>query len=301
MKKDLLGLKDLPAETISAILDRSFYFKRELEGKKRQELYPNKLLFTLFYENSTRTKLSFQSASQFLGLITRDIAVATSSVQKGESLVDTGRTLDALYADVVVMRNSLSGSPHLLSKSIRASVINAGDGMNEHPTQALLDLMTAKEAFGHLNGLNVLIAGDIKHSRVARSNIYGLKKLGASVTLLAPPTLMPAGIESLGVKVSYKMDEAIAGADVVMPLRIQQERQEKGLLPSLGEFRMLYGFDEKCMAKANKGAILLHPGPVNIGVELDFYLKYSKRSYIDTQVTNGVAVRMAVIDWLLSK
>lgn len=295
--KHLLGIKDLSAEDIIKILDRAEVMKKEvLEADKKDNCLSGKSVVTLFYENSTRTRLSFELASKYLGATAANITASGSSVQKGETLADTGKTIDAMGTDVVIIRHCASGAPHMLSNYTNASVINAGDGMNEHPTQALLDFMTMREKFGSFDGLKVSIIGDVKHSRVARSNIYGLKKLGADITLCAPSTLMPTEIESLGVRVCDDADVAIHDADVIMGLRIQLERQKSGLFPSVREYHKLFGINKRRVALANPEAIIMHPGPVNRGVELAADVADGPQSVIVEQVTNGVCVRMAVLD-----
>ena len=227
-------------------------------------------------------------------------AASGSSVAKGETLIDTAKTIDQMAADVIIIRHSASGAPHLVAQYTRASVVNAGDGMHEHPTQALLDLMTIQEKKGGIKGLRVAIVGDVKHSRVARSNIYGLHKLGADVVLGGPSTLMPAEIEAMGVPVCYDVDRAVQGADVVMGLRIQLERQKKGLFPTVREYHRFFGVDERRLALAAPDAIVMHPGPVNRGVELSADVIDGPQSVICEQVTNGVCVRMAVLHLLTS-
>ena len=224
-----------------------------------------------------------------------NMSAAVSSVAKGESLVDTARTLDVMGTDVLILRHPLTGAPHLIAKNVRASVINAGDGTNEHPTQALLDMFSIREKFGGLKGLRIAIVGDVTHSRVARSNIYGLSKMGASVTVAGPPTLMPPEIESLGCTATDKVDDAIRGADVVMGLRIQLERQKKGLFPSVREYHKYFGLTEERISLAREGAMVMHPGPINRGVEIASEVADSPASVIDEQVTNGVAIRMALL------
>ncbi len=300
--KHLLGIKDLSPEKIVEILDRADKMKHEiLEGPKKGNCLSGKSIITLFYENSTRTRLSFELASKYLGATAANITASGSSVAKGESLEDTGRTIAAMGADVIIIRHSASGAPHLLSKYVDASIVNAGDGMNEHPTQALLDFMTMREKFGHIDGLKVAILGDVKHSRVARSDIYGLTKLGASVTVCAPTTLLPTEIEKLGVEVTTDADMAVRDADVVMGLRIQLERQKSGLFPSVREYHKLFGIDPRRVALAKEDAIVMHPGPVNRGVELAASVADGPQSVIDGQVTNGVCVRMAVLDMLTNE
>ena len=297
--KHLLGIKELSAQDIKYILDRADDMKKNvLEGGKKASHLSGKSIITLFYENSTRTRLSFELASKYLGATAANITASGSSVAKGEPLPDTGKTIDAMGADVIIIRHSSSGAPHLLSKYTKAAIVNAGDGMNEHPTQALLDFMTMREKFGSFEGLKVAIVGDVKHSRVARSDVYGLKKLGAEVTLCAPPTLMPVEMERFGVRVTEDADEAVKGADVVMGLRIQLERQKSGLFPSVREYHKMFGINERRMALANPNAIIMHPGPVNRGVELAASMADGPQSVINEQVTNGVCVRMAVLDIL---
>lgn len=294
--KHLLGIKELSKEEIIYILDMAEKMKHEvLEGGKKNNMLSGKSIITLFYENSTRTRLSFELASKYLGATAANITASGSSVAKGETLEDTGKTIDEMGADAVIVRHSSSGAPHMLSRCTNASVINAGDGMNEHPTQALLDFMTMREKYGEFEGLKVSIVGDVKHSRVARSNIYGLKKLGADITVCAPSTLMPADIEKFGVKLTYDADTAIHNADVVMGLRIQLERQKSGLFPSVREYHKLFGIDSRRVALAKPDAIVMHPGPVNRGVELSADVADGTQSVIGGQVTNGVCVRMAIL------
>lgn len=297
--KHLLGIKELTKEEIIAILDRADRMKSEvLEAGKKDNCLSGKSIITLFYENSTRTRLSFELASKYLGATAANITASGSSVAKGETLEDTGKTIDEMGADVVIVRHSSSGAPHMLSNYTNAAVINAGDGMNEHPTQALLDFMTMREKLGSFEGLRVSIIGDVKHSRVARSNIYGLKKLGADVTLCAPSTLMPAEIEEMGVRICMDADAAAHNADVIMGLRIQMERQKSGLFPSVREYHKLFGINKRRVALAKEGAIVMHPGPVNRGVELSADVADGPQSVIGEQVTNGVCIRMAVLDML---
>ncbi len=295
-RKDLLGLKDLTVEELEEILSTAEQMRKILDQNvKKTPHLQGKSVATLFYENSTRTRTSFETAAKIMGANTSSISAQTSSVTKGETLIDTGKNLDALLTDVIIIRHSMSGAPHLLAKNVRASVINAGDGTNEHPTQALLDIYTMKEKFGSLNGLKVVIAGDIKHSRVARSNIWGLNKLGACVTVCAPKTLLPSCIDEMGVSVSYNLDDCIRDANAVMGLRLQLERQQAGLFPSVAEYNAYYGINASRLMRADSNAILLHPGPVNRGLELSSEVADGEQSYILRQVTNGVAVRMAVL------
>jgi aspartate carbamoyltransferase catalytic subunit len=269
------------------------------KNKKTPHLQ-GKSIVTLFYENSTRTRLSFELASKYMSASSANISASGSSVAKGETLIDTGKTIDMMGADVIILRHPMSGAPHLLAGNVNASVINAGDGMNEHPTQALLDIFTIVEKKGSLKGLKVAIIGDIYHSRVARSNIWGMLKLGAEVSVAGPSTLLPPGIEKMGVKVYSTIQEALLEADVVMGLRIQLERQKKGLFPSIREYSRFFGLDEKRLKLAKKDAIILHPGPVNRGIELSTEVIDGERSMINEQVTNGVAVRMALL-YLLTR
>lgn len=294
--KDLLGIRDLEVSEIMSILERAKEMKAKIgDTSLREDTLKDKSLITLFYENSTRTKISFNMAGMYQGAHVTDLGVATSSVQKGETLVDTGVTIDCMGIDFMVMRHGMSGVAHLLGKNVKASVINAGDGANEHPTQALLDLYTILDKKGSFKDLNVTIVGDIAHSRVARSNVFGLVKLGANVTLAGSGTLASKGMEVLGAKVTHNIKEAVTGADVVMGLRIQMERQKGGLFPNLREYSQIYGIGEEMFAHAAPDAILMHPAPVNRGVELMPELLDSKVSVIDEQVTNGVAVRMAIL------
>lgn len=301
MKHDLLGLKDLSAEEIKHILDTAATMKEiVLSPNKKTPHLQGKTVVNLFYENSTRTRLSFELAAKYMSANAANISSSGSSVAKGETLVDTAETINAMGTDILVMRHNMSGAPHMLSKLVDASVINAGDGMNEHPTQALLDMLTMIEHKGHIEGLKVAIIGDIYHSRVVRSNIYGLKKLGAEVRIGGPATLMPMGIEEMGIDVYDNVHEAIVDADVVMGLRIQLERQKKGLFPSTREYFRFFGIDEQRLKLAKPDAIVMHPGPVNRGVELSTAVIDGDRSVITNQVTSGVAVRMAVM-YLLSR
>lgn len=294
--KDLLGIRDMEVSEIMSILELAREMKVRINNKEeRQELLKDTSLITLFYENSTRTKVSFNMAGLYQGAHVTDLGVATSSVQKGETLVDTGVTLDRMGIDFMVMRHSMSGAAHLLARNVSASVINAGDGANEHPTQALLDMYTILEKKGGFKDLNITIVGDISHSRVARSNIFGLTKLGANVTLAGPGTLTARSMEHLGVTVTTDIKSAVRQADAVMGLRIQMERQKGGLFPNIREYSQIYGMDEEVFSLAKSDAILMHPAPVNRGVELMPELLDSKVSVIDEQVTNGVAVRMAVL------
>ncbi len=299
--KDLLGLRDISAEEIQYILDTAKTMKYIVTSNNKKTAHlQGKSIITLFYENSTRTRLSFELASKYMGASAANISASSSSVAKGETLIDTGKTIDMMGSDIIIMRHPMSGAPHLLAKNVKSSVINAGDGMNEHPTQALLDMFTILEKKGTIKGLKVAIIGDILHSRVARSNIWGLTKLGAEVSVSGPATLIPRDIERLGVKVYSTVQEAILDADVVMGLRIQLERQKKGLFPTIREYSRFFGIDEKRLKLAKDDAIVLHPGPVNRGVELSSTVIDGEQTFINEQVTNGVAVRMALL-YLLTR
>lgn len=300
MLNNLLGLKETSADDITAILDDAEKFKKEVLQKdiKKSDALKGRSIITLFFENSTRTRVSFELASKYLGAAAANISAGGSSITKGESLIDTIKTLEAMAADVIIIRHSASGAPHLVAKYTESKIVNAGDGMNEHPTQALLDMMTIREKKGGIKGLKVAIVGDVKHSRVARSNIYGLSKLGAEVAVAGPSTLMPKGIEGLGVKAYYDVEKAIEGADVVMGLRIQLERQKKGLFPSVREYHKCFGVNKQRLRLAKPDAILMHPGPVNRGVELSADIVDGEQSVINEQVTNGVCVRMAALNML---
>ena len=298
-RKDILGLYDLSAEEIDEILTVGASMKKLL--RQNIKTLPNlqgKSVTTLFYENSTRTRCSFELAAKYMGAHVVNIAAESSSVKKGETLVDTGKTLDAMKNDVIVIRHPMGGAPRLLAKTVNAHVINAGDGMNEHPSQALLDMLTMRENFTSLEGLNVAILGDIRHSRVAKSNLFGLTKLGANVRMYAPRTLIPTAIDQMGAKVCKSREEAVDGADIVMGLRIQLERQHGGLFPSLGEYAKFYGVNEEVMKYAKPGALVMHPGPVNRGVELTSTLIDGDTSRIEDQVLSGIAVRMAMLSLL---
>lgn len=295
-RKDMLGLIDATAEEICEILDTAANMKKLLkQGIKKLPHLEGCTATILFYENSTRTRTSFELAAKYMGASTINIAASSSSVAKGETLVDTGKTLDAMKNDFIIIRHPMGGAPYLLAKTVKASVLNAGDGMNEHPTQALLDMCTMRERFGKIEGLKVAILGDIKHSRVAKSDLFGLTKLGAEVKMFAPETLIPKGIDRLGAKLCASREEAVEGADVVMGLRIQLERQQAGNFPSLNEYAEFYGVNEKVLSLASPDAIVMHPGPVNRGVELTSAVIDDGKSRIEDQVLSGVAVRMALL------
>ena len=294
-RKDLLGLVDASAEEICEILDTAANMKRLLrQGIKKLPHLEGCTATILFYENSTRTRTSFELAAKYMGATTINIAASSSSVAKGETLIDTGKTLDAMKNDFIIIRHPMGGAPYLLARTVKAGVINAGDGMNEHPTQALLDLCTMREKFGRIEGLKVAILGDIKHSRVAKSNLFALAKLGAEVRMYAPETLIPKGIDRLGAKLCTSREEAVEGADV-MGLRIQLERQQAGNFPSLNEYAEFYGVNERVLSLASPDAIVMHPGPVNRGVELTSDVIDDGKSRIEDQVLSGVAVRMAIL------
>ena len=283
--KDLLGIKDLSADQINEIL-KTAKIMREIIDKnnKKTPHLQGKTVITLFYENSTRTRMSFELASKYLSANAANVAVSSSSVAKGESLIDTARTINMMGTDALIIRHESSGAPHLVAKNVDASVINAGDGMNEHPTQALLDAYTMLDQKGKIEGLKVAIVGDVLHSRVARSNIYLLNKMGAEVTLAGPTTLMPVEIEKLNVKCYTDVEKAIKNADVVMGLRIQLERQKKGLFPTISEYSDLFGVNADRLKAAKEDAIIMHPGPVNRGVEITSDIYDHERSFIDEQV-----------------
>lgn len=298
--KDLLGIKGLAAEDIELILETASGFKDVLgRDIKKVPALRGKTAVNLFYEPSTRTRTSFELAAKRLSTDVINISTSTSSVVKGETLQDTARTLLALGADFIILRHSCSGAANFLAKNLDASVVNAGDGTNEHPTQALLDLFTMKENKGGIKGLEVAIVGDILHSRVAKSNIYALKTMGAKIRLIGPPTLVPFYMKDLGVGIFSDMETGLKGADVIMTLRIQMERQGKGFFPSTLEYFKNWGLTAKRLALADKDSIVMHPGPMNRGVEIASEVADGPRSVIMEQVTNGLAVRMAVL-YLLS-
>lgn len=315
-RRHLLDVDDLTRDEIDLLMETTDALKEVLSRDvPRVPALRGRTIVTLFYEASTRTRASFELAGKALGADVINVAASGSSVEKGESLIDTVRTLQAVGADALVMRHGSSGAPYLVARNIQASVINAGDGWHAHPTQALLDLYTMRAHLGDLRGCKVVIVGDIAHSRVARSNIWALAAVGANVTVCAPPTLLPAGLkpsaqssnfqhppsserEQLAlppVTVETNLETAIEGADVVMALRLQKERMSSGLLPSLREYATLYQLTEKRLALAAKGALVMHPGPMNEGIEIAPSVAGSLQSVIEEQVTNGVAVRMAVL------
>ena len=294
--RHLLGLEGVPAEDITRILDTAENLKTILSRPiPKVPTLRGITVVNLFYENSTRTRISFELAEKRLSADTVNFSSSGSSVKKGETLKDTVRNIEAMKIDMIVVRHASAGVPHYLTQCTDAVIINAGDGRHEHPTQALLDMMTLREKWGTLRGKKVAIIGDIRHSRVAGSNMRGLVTMGAEVMVCGPATLMPPGIEQFGVKVTYNIDEAIEWADALNVLRIQLERQEKGLFPSIREYHAEFGITRERIERAQKEIVIMHPGPINRGVELDSDVADSDASIILEQVTNGVAVRMAVL------
>lgn len=294
--KDLTGLQGLSVEQIQTILDVAEPFKEISERPiKKVPVLRGKTIVNLFYEPSTRTRVSFEFAEKRLSADTVNISGTGSSFEKGENLVDTARNLEAMRIDMVVIRHNASGAPHFLAERIPSNVINAGDGQHEHPTQALLDMLTIRDHLGVIAGLKVCIVGDILHSRVARSNIWGLLKLGAEVGVCGPPTLIPKGIEGLGVHVFKRVEEAIEWAEVLNVLRLQLERMRAGYIPSLREYNRVFGVSVERLERAPREILILHPGPMNRGVEIDSHVADGPHSVILQQVTNGVAIRMAVL------
>lgn len=295
-RQHLLDIKSLSAEEITTVLDTAQAFKAVGERAiKKVPALRGKTVVNLFIEPSTRTRISFELAALRLTADVINFTAESSSLKKGETLKDTARNLEALNADIIIIRHQATGAPHFISRYLRGSVINAGDGAHEHPTQALLDVYTIREKKGRVAGLNVTILGDILYSRVARSNIWALLKLGANVTLCGPSTLVPRVFEQMGCKVTYNVDEAIAEADIINLLRIQHERQRKTMFPSIGEYTNLFGLTKARLARTKPDAVVMHPGPVNRGVEIDSEIADCGRSLILDQVTNGLAVRMAVL------
>jgi aspartate carbamoyltransferase catalytic subunit len=294
--KDLVGLEHLTREQITAILDTAEPFKEVSERPiKKVPALRGKTIVNLFFEASTRTRISFEFAEKRLSADTVNVASAGSSVSKGETLVDTARNLEAMRIDMVVIRHGASGAAKFLGDRIRSNVINAGDGKHEHPTQALLDMLTLRDRFGRIEGLRVCIMGDVLHSRVARSNIWGLTRLGAEVAVCGPPTLLPREVSELGVTVFRRVEEAIEWADALNILRLQLERMTAGFIPSLREYNRVFGVTSERLARAPRELLILHPGPMNRGVEIDSDVADGPHSVILPQVTNGVAVRMAVL------
>jgi aspartate carbamoyltransferase catalytic subunit len=298
--KDLLGIGQLSVADINLILDTAESLK-EISSRdiKKVPTLRGKSVVHFFYEPSTRTRTSFEIAAKRLSADTCNLSASTSSMVKGETLLDTARNLQAMQPDLIVLRHSSSGAPHLLAPVLEAGIINAGDGINEHPTQALLDLYTIREKKGTLSGLRVAIIGDIAHSRVARSNILALTKMGAEVTVGGPPMMMPVGVEKLGVRVVHNPAKAVKGKDVIMLLRIQLEREGRFLFPGLREYAEFFGIDRRLMERAKDGVIIMHPGPINRGVEMTSEVADGAQSVILEQVKNGVAVRMALLYLLI--
>ena len=299
-RKDLLEIRTLEPAEIQTILDTAASMKEIASREiKKVPALRGKTVVNLFLEPSTRTRTSFEIAGKWLPADVINVSGSSSSVVKGETLIDTAKNLEAMSPDCVVVRHAASGAPHMLARALRCSIINAGDGMHEHPTQALLDLLTIREKRGHLDGLSVAIVGDIAHSRVARSNIAGMRKMGMSVTVAGPPTLIPPGIEELGVKVAYRLEDAIRDVDVIMMLRLQQERMTANYIPSLREYSRLYGLSLDRLRAARHDVLIMHPGPVNRGIEMAPEVADGPYSVILEQVSNGVAVRMALLYLLL--
>jgi aspartate carbamoyltransferase catalytic subunit len=292
----LLGLEGVTREEITLILDTAFTLREILDRPiPKVPTLRGKTVANLFYEPSTRTRFSFELAEKRLSADTINFSSATSSAKKGETLKDTLRNIEAMRIDFVVIRHASAGTPHFLAQYLDSSIINAGDGAHEHPTQGLLDMMTLREKFGRLEGLNVVIVGDIEHSRVARSNIHGLLAMGARVGICGPATLIPREVEQMGVTVYPRLEDALSEADVLNVLRIQLERQKSGLFPSIREYRALFGITRERLDHAGKDITIMHPGPMNRGVEIDSEVADGDYSVILHQVTNGVAVRMAVL------
>lgn len=300
LKKDFLGLRDITSEEINYILSTAETMKYILNQKNKKSPHlQGKTVVTLFYEASSRSLLSFELAAQYLSANVVDINVC-KTLTRGESLKDTGNLIEQMGTDFIIIRHPMSGAAKLLAETVNASVINSGDGSNENPSQALLDLMTIREKKRHFEKLKIAIVGDIAHNRVAKSNIWGLLKLGADVWVAGPPTLIPAELESLGVKVCYSVSEAVEEADVIMSVRLQVEKQDRNLLPSLNEYKKLFMIDKKRLGYAKKDAIVMHAGPVNRGVEISSEVLDGDQCLINDQIFNGVAIRMALM-YLLSK
>jgi len=299
-RKDFLGLEEMSAEEINLILETSRSMHEIIKRKiKKVPTLRGRSVLNLFYEPSTRTKASFELAQKYMSADSVSVAGSSSSLVKGETLKDTVRNVEAMGVECVIMRHPVSGAAHYLARNVESSVINAGDGMHEHPTQGLLDLYTIWEKKGRLEELKVAIVGDIRHSRVARSNIWGLKKMGAEVVVAGPPTLMPPDLDIFGIKAFHTIEDAVLKADVVMALRLQKERQESGLFPSLREYAELYGLNRERVSLAVEDVLIMHPGPINRGVEMTSELADGHGSIILEQVTSGVAVRMALLYLLL--
>lgn len=299
-RKDLLSIEDLTKDELEMILSTAASFREVSEREiKKVPTLRGKTVINLFYEPSTRTRTSFEIAAKRMSADAVNISTSSSSVIKGETLKDTAKNLEAMRPDCIVIRHSSAGAPLMLSRYVGCSVVNAGDGGHEHPSQALLDILTVKDKKGGVEGLKVAIVGDIAHSRVARSNIYGFTKLGAHVTVAAPPTMMPKDIEALGCSATYDMNAVIKDADVIMMLRLQLERQKESFFPSVREYSRLYGLDAAKLKAAKKDVVIMHPGPINRGVEISSEVADGPFSLILDQVTNGVAVRMAIFYLLL--
>ncbi len=306
-RRHLLDLDDVSVDELDLVLQTADTMKEVLSREvPRVPALRGTTIMTLFYENSTRTRASFELAGKVLGADVINVSASASSVSKGESLIDTVKTLQAVGADVIVLRHNRSGAPYLAARHARCSIINAGDGLHAHPTQALLDLLTIRSRIGDVRGKRVVIVGDVLHSRVARSNLWSLTALGADVTVCAPRTLVPVGLEHAPegtlppVRVEIDLDRAIVGADVVMALRMQHERMQGGFVPGVREYSRLYQINAARLARAKPGALVLHPGPMNEGVEISHEVAHGLQSHVEEQVTNGVAVRMAVL-WLITR
>src|SRR3990172_3733839 len=299
-RKDLIGIRDLTAEEINLILDTAESLKEvSTRDIKKVPTLRGRTIVNLFYEAGTRTRTSFELAAKRLSADIISIATAISSVTKGETLKDTGKNIEAMNPDIIIIRHPHSGAPEILARNLRPAIVNAGDGAHEHPSQALLDLFTIREKKKKIAGLKVAIVGDIIHSRVARSDIYGLSKLGASVTVVGPATLIPVDIEKMGVKVSYRLEDVIPESDVIIMLRIQLERITQNLFPSIKEYSRIFGLNKNKLKNAKSDLIIMHPGPINRGIELDSEVADGPYSVILEQVTNGIAVRMAILYLLL--
>lgn len=298
-KKDFISTRDLTSEQIDYILTQALSF-REINKREVKKIptLKGRTIVNLFFEPSTRTRTSFEIAGKRLGADVINISASTSSTQKGETLMDTVKNIQAMSSDIIVIRHSFSGSVKFVADNVHTHIVNAGDGLNEHPTQSMLDLLTIKLQKGKLEGLNVTIIGDIEHSRVARSDIWAMKTCGMNVKLFGPPTMIPVGIEAFGVETASNMEEAVKDADIIIMLRIQRERMAKLLIPSEREYSKLFGLTPAVMAKAKKDVMVMHPGPVNRGVELSSVVADSQNSAILDQVENGVAIRMAVLSFL---
>jgi len=300
--RNLLGIRDLTPEEITLILDTAESLKEiSTRDIKKVPTLRGRTIVNLFYEPSTRTRTSFELAAKRLSADIINITTSSSSVLKGETLIDTAKNLEAMNPDIIIIRHPYSGAPEILARSIKSAIVNAGDGAHEHPSQAILDLFTIREKKKRIAGLKVVIVGDITHSRVARSDIYALLKLGASVTIVGPATLIPIEIERMGVKVSYRLEDVIPESDVIIMLRIQLERITGNLFPSIKEYSRIFGLTKDKLKNAKKDLIIMHPGPINRGIELDSEVADGPYSVILEQVTNGIAVRMAVLYLLLGR